>query len=153
MRSKKLKLIVGAMLVTMVGATFVGCGSSEGVNSDSNVASISISGSTSVGPLMEKVQDALTDAFYKDPIAVLTGIYTGDGERNWVFYTLSTNIFGRKLNEALQSFELLLHFSDSHFVFSLIIYLLFYRSMLYLPATNPHHPAVLLSAIEPPRVL
>jgi pyruvate-formate lyase len=57
--------------------------------------------------LMEKVQDALTDAFHKDPIAVLTGIYTGDGERNWVFYTLSTNIFGRKLNEALQSFELL----------------------------------------------
>ena len=57
MRSKKLKLIVGAMLVTMVGATFVGCGSAEGVNSDSNVASISISGSTSVGPLMEKVQE------------------------------------------------------------------------------------------------
>ena len=57
MRSKKLKLIVGAMLVTMVGATFVGCGSSEGANSDSNVASISISGSTSVGPLMEKVQE------------------------------------------------------------------------------------------------
>ena len=25
MRSKKLKLIVGALLVTMVGATFVGC--------------------------------------------------------------------------------------------------------------------------------
>ena len=57
MRSKKLKLIVGAMLVTMVGATFVGCGSSEGANSDSNVASISISGSTSVGPLMEKIQE------------------------------------------------------------------------------------------------
>lgn len=57
--------------------------------------------------LMEKVQDALTDTFHKDPIAVLTGIYTGDGERNWVFYTLSTNIFGRKLNEALQPFELL----------------------------------------------
>ena len=57
MRSKKLKLIVGAMLVTMVGATFVGCGSSEGANSDSNVASISISGSISVGPLMEKVQE------------------------------------------------------------------------------------------------
>ena len=27
MRSKKLKLMVGALLVTMVGATFVGCGS------------------------------------------------------------------------------------------------------------------------------
>lgn len=57
--------------------------------------------------LMEEVQEALTESFRKDPIAVLTGIYTGDGERNWVFYTLSTNIFGRKLNEALEPFELL----------------------------------------------
>lgn len=64
MRSKKLKLMVGALLVTMVGATFVGCGSnsSEG-DSNNNTASgkdavtISISGSTSVGPLMEKVQE------------------------------------------------------------------------------------------------
>ncbi len=59
MRSKKLKLMVGALLVTMVGATFVGCGS----NSENNTASskdtttISISGSTSVGPLMEKIQE------------------------------------------------------------------------------------------------
>lgn len=57
--------------------------------------------------LMEEVQDALTEAFRKDPVAVLTGIYTGDGERNWVFYTLSTHIFGRKLNETLAPFDLL----------------------------------------------
>lgn len=57
--------------------------------------------------LMEKVQDALQAVFLKDPVAVLTGIYTGDGERNWVFYTLSVNIFQRKLNEALADFELL----------------------------------------------
>ena len=62
MRSKKLKLMVGALLVTMVGATFVGCGSnsSEGkYNTASNGGSvtISISGSTSVGPLMEKIQE------------------------------------------------------------------------------------------------
>lgn len=57
--------------------------------------------------LMEDVQDALQSAFLQDPVAVLTGIYTGDGERNWVFYTLSTNIFGRKLNEALAPFDLL----------------------------------------------
>lgn len=31
----------------------------------------------------------------------MTGIYTGDGERNWIFYTLSLPIFGSKLNEAL----------------------------------------------------
>lgn len=57
--------------------------------------------------LMEEVQTSIEDTFKKDPIAVLTGIYTGDGERNWIFYTLSTNIFGKKFNEALQSFELL----------------------------------------------
>lgn len=57
--------------------------------------------------LMEQVQEALETEFKKDPIAVLTGIYTGDNERNWVFYTLSTHIFGRKLNEALANFELL----------------------------------------------
>ena len=57
--------------------------------------------------LKEEVQTSIEDTFKKDPIAVLTGIYTGDGERNWIFYTLSTNIFGKKFNEALQSFELL----------------------------------------------
>lgn len=63
MRSKKLKLMVGALLVTMVGATFVGCGSNSSEGEDNNTASnkdsvtISISGSTSVGPLMEKIQE------------------------------------------------------------------------------------------------
>lgn len=37
----------------------------------------------------------------------MTGIYTGDGERNWIFYTLSLPIFGRKLNEALAPLPLL----------------------------------------------
>lgn len=57
--------------------------------------------------LMEQVQDALDGEFRKDPVAVMTGIYTGAGERNWVFYTLSTNIFGRKVNEVLEPFPLL----------------------------------------------
>lgn len=57
--------------------------------------------------LMEQVQDALQEAFGKDPVAVLTGIFTGDNERTWVFYTLSTHIFGRKLNEALADLPLL----------------------------------------------
>ena len=57
--------------------------------------------------LMEQVQEALEKEFEKDPVAILTGIYTGDGERNWVFYTLSTHIFGKKINEALSMFELL----------------------------------------------
>lgn len=57
--------------------------------------------------LMEEVQDALTSCFAKDPVAVLTGIFTGDDERNWIFYTLSTHIFGRKLNKALEKFPVL----------------------------------------------
>ena len=56
---------------------------------------------------MEQVQEALEKEFEKDPVAILTGIYTGDNERNWIFYTLSTHIFGRKLNESLATFELL----------------------------------------------
>ena len=58
MRSKRLKLMVGAVLVAMIGTIFTGCGSdktSKGENSSS--VTISISGSTSVGPLMEKVQE------------------------------------------------------------------------------------------------
>ena len=57
--------------------------------------------------MMEKVQELLSAAFDKDPVAVLTGVFTGDSERNWVFYTLSTHIFGRKLNEALADLPML----------------------------------------------
>lgn len=57
--------------------------------------------------MMEKVQETLQAEFRRDPVAVLTGIYTGDGERNWIFYTLSTHIFGRKLNELLADFPVL----------------------------------------------
>lgn len=66
MRSKKIKLMVGALLLTMVGAAFTGCGSkgsetTEGGDGNANTkasVTISISGSTSVGPLMEKIQEA-----------------------------------------------------------------------------------------------
>jgi hypothetical protein len=57
--------------------------------------------------LMEAVHDALTAVFDKDNVAILTGIYTGDDRRDWVFYTMSTHIFERKINEALADFELL----------------------------------------------
>ena len=62
---------------------------------------------TATSQLMEQVQEALQNEFRKDPVAVLTGIYTGDGKRDWVFYSLSTHIFGRKLNEVLAPFPLL----------------------------------------------
>ena len=57
--------------------------------------------------LMEQAQEALQAVLKKDPIAILTGIFTGDGCRDWVFYATSTHIFGRKLNEALAPLPLL----------------------------------------------
>lgn len=57
--------------------------------------------------ILEQVLVPLQEIFEKDPIAVLTGIYTGAGERTMVFYTLSVNIFNKKLNQALESLPLL----------------------------------------------
>ena len=45
--------------------------------------------------------DRLNAILDRDPVAVMTGIFTGAGTRTWVFYTLSTHIFQNKLNEAL----------------------------------------------------
>lgn len=60
-----------------------------------------------VSILMEKVTEALESAFKKDQAAVMTGIYTGDGERNWIFYCRNLNKFQFLINQALQDFELL----------------------------------------------
>lgn len=57
--------------------------------------------------LMEQVLDALETTFVKDPIAIVTGIYTGEGVRNIIIYTLSLNIFQKKLNEILEPFPIL----------------------------------------------
>ncbi|MCH5220504.1 MAG: DUF695 domain-containing protein [Muribaculaceae bacterium] len=57
--------------------------------------------------MLMEVTDRLVDVFHKDPVAVLTGIYTGDGQRTLVFYTASTHIFQRKFNEALEDLPVL----------------------------------------------
>lgn len=57
--------------------------------------------------IMGVATDAFDAVLAADPVAVMTGIYTGAGERTWVFYTLSTNIFNKKLNEALAPLPLL----------------------------------------------
>lgn len=61
----------------------------------------------STSELMEQAQDAIQAVLKKDPVAVLTGVFTGDGRRDWVFYSLSTHIFGKKLNEALAELPML----------------------------------------------
>lgn len=57
--------------------------------------------------VMEEVTDALNDSFDHDPVAIMTGIYTGDGQRNWVFYTRSLHIFQRKFNQVMEPFPTL----------------------------------------------
>ncbi|MDE6300118.1 MAG: DUF695 domain-containing protein [Muribaculaceae bacterium] len=52
--------------------------------------------------MMGTATDRFAEILAKDPVAVMTGIFTGDGTRTWVFYTLSTNIFTKKLNEAFE---------------------------------------------------
>lgn len=52
--------------------------------------------------LMEEVTTSLLEAFKKDTVAVMTGIYTGDGERDWVFYTKNLKIFSVVFNKALE---------------------------------------------------
>lgn len=55
---------------------------------------------------MEGMQDMLKKALERNKLAILTGIYTGDGERTWVFYTRNVKAFGEMLNETLASSEL-----------------------------------------------
>lgn len=51
--------------------------------------------------IMEAVEERLRNALEKDKLAILTGIYTGQGVREWVFITRNTPAFGQRLNEAL----------------------------------------------------
>lgn len=55
--------------------------------------------------LMEQATDALQAAFAKDKVAVMTGIYTGDGRRDWVFYTKNLHIFSIVFNKALETLD------------------------------------------------
>lgn len=59
MKRKSLKLLCTALLISMVGGVVAGCGNSEDKTEgdSSEPITISISGSTSVGPLMEKVAE------------------------------------------------------------------------------------------------
>lgn len=55
--------------------------------------------------VMDAATSALLSEFGKDKSAVMTGIYTGCGRRDWVFYTHSLNIFGKVFNRALQDVD------------------------------------------------
>lgn len=53
--------------------------------------------------LMEEATDALTDTFAKDKVAVITGIYTGAGKREWVMYVKKLTVFQAAFNRALST--------------------------------------------------
>lgn len=55
--------------------------------------------------LMEQATEALLAEFKRDKVAYMTGIYTGDGRRDWIFYTGNLNIFGRVFNRALEDVD------------------------------------------------
>lgn len=57
--------------------------------------------------MLEKVTDAFHAGLKGQNTAIMTGIYTGAGERNWIFYAFSTNIFNSFLNRALGALPLL----------------------------------------------
>lgn len=51
--------------------------------------------------VMEAVENRLRNAMEKDKLAILTGIYTGQGKRDWIFIARNTAAFGERLNDAL----------------------------------------------------
>lgn len=57
--------------------------------------------------LLEDATEAMMKALKGKNAAMLTGIFTGAGQRNWVFYTFSTDVFGSFLNRALANMPLL----------------------------------------------
>lgn len=56
---------------------------------------------------LEDVTEAFEAGLKGKNTALMTGIYTGAGERNWVFYTFSTEVFNSFLNRSLQNLPLL----------------------------------------------
>ncbi len=59
----------------------------------------------STAEVLEKITEAFQAELKGKTTAILTGIYTGASERNWVFYTFSTESFNGFLNRALAPFE------------------------------------------------
>lgn len=51
--------------------------------------------------LIDEVDTALKETFRKNKIGIITGIYTGDGQRDWVIYTYNLKTFSSVFNRAL----------------------------------------------------
>ncbi len=63
--------------------------------------------SKEIAELMESVQETLRKAMEKDKLSILTSVYTGAGEKTWIYYTRTVRVFGERLNDTLAPFDLL----------------------------------------------
>ncbi len=59
------------------------------------------------GTLIDEVTNLLKSVMEKDKLAILTGIYTGAGERTLVFYTRTAKVLGERLNDCLAKYPVL----------------------------------------------
>lgn len=55
--------------------------------------------------LMGRVNDALEAVFSKNNAAYIVAIFTGEGRRDWLFYTKNLELFGKVFNRALEGVE------------------------------------------------
>ncbi|KGN73863.1 hypothetical protein HQ47_06375 [Porphyromonas macacae] len=52
--------------------------------------------------LMAQAEESVRKVMEKDKLAILTGIYTGGGNKYWIYYMRNLEAFGKRLNEALE---------------------------------------------------
>lgn len=55
--------------------------------------------------LMGRVHEAFEATFNKDKAAYLVAVFTGEGRRDWLFYTGNLNIFNKVFNRALADID------------------------------------------------
>src|SRR5687767_8228812 len=55
--------------------------------------------------LMKDVEDAMLDTLEKDVQSVLAFVYTGQGQREWHWYSSDIKETGKRINEALSDFD------------------------------------------------
>ena len=60
--------------------------------------------SEAVAAQMEEAEAVLRKAMEKDKLSILSSVYTGGGEKIWVYYTRTVRVFGERLNEAYSVF-------------------------------------------------
>lgn len=57
--------------------------------------------------LMADIEPKLRRIMERDKLAILTGNYTGGGEKYWIFYTRHLPTFGERLNACLAEYDTL----------------------------------------------